>query len=213
MGGYGSGRQNGRPLAEEALFIDIAFMLRTRLAISGNCISDTLSWTCNGEQYGSINYTCDMSDLENASLELRYSVREPSTAAKHDRTQAIMLSYSIPNFGGHRWWMHCPVNGSRVGKLYCPKGGYEFASRTAWRLGYRSQRESDQQRPFSRLNKLQRKFGCEEGYEIPLRRPKGMWDRTYQRHLRKFEGIERECDMRMSEMMEKLTSFGERVMR
>jgi len=65
-----------------------------------------------------------------------------------------MLSDSDPHFGGKRWWMHCPINGDLVGKLYCPNGAHTFASRTAWRLDYNSQRIAGRGNPFEALFRL-----------------------------------------------------------
>lgn len=77
--------------------------------------------------------------------------------------------------------MHCPVNGTRVGKLYMPPGAKSFASREVWRLGYQSQRNAPRDAAFERLFKVQKKLGCREGWEMPIRRPKGMHRRTYER--------------------------------
>ena len=68
MGGYGSGRQGGRPLAEDALCIDIAWMLREGLAKQGTLKSGTLRWTYGGQPSGNVSYSCDMRDPENAAL-------------------------------------------------------------------------------------------------------------------------------------------------
>lgn len=77
--------------------------------------------------------------------------------------------------------MHGPVNGARVGKLYMPPGAKSFASREVWRLGYQSQRNAPRDAAFERLFKVQKKLGCREGWEMPIRRPKGMHRRTYER--------------------------------
>ena len=204
MGGWGSGRSGGRPIAEEALFVDIAFMVRTRRAVPGSWISGTLSWTCNGEPSGWINYRCDMTDLENAKLQLTFTTKNRWSGEKRDYKQDVPLSYTVPHFGGRRWWMHCPVNGQRVGKLYCPAGGDIFASRTAWRLGYRSQRESERDKPFSRLNKLQRRLGCREGCEEFIYRPKGMWRRTFERHEKRYWELRNETDYQFCLMAERI---------
>lgn len=138
MGGYGSGRCYGNPVVEDALRVEIGWMVRTRRALPGSRVAGVLSWTRGGEPSGSISYTCDMCDPEQSFLELRFSVTRHATGETSDYTQRIWLSYTEPNFGGKRWWMHCPKTGERVGKLYCPAGGETFASRKAYRIGYRS---------------------------------------------------------------------------
>lgn len=204
MGGWGSGRQGGRPTADSALFVEIGWMLRTGRAEEGRCLSGRLSWTCRGEPSGTINYTCDMRDLHDAHLELRFTVTTRSTGDKRDYVQRVPLSYTVPHYGGRRWWMHCPVNGSRVGKLYVPAGGDIFASRTAWRLGYHSQRSTHRDRPFEALFRLQKKLGGKEGWEAGLYRPKGMWRLTYERHWQRYLELDAICAAEMMGVMSRL---------
>ena len=112
--------------------------------------------------------------------------------------QHVRLVFTELNFGGRRWWMICPYSAQRAAKLYLPSGGDRFASRKAWRLGYRSQRVARRERAFESLFRLQRKLGCPEGYEAFIRRPKGMWQRTFERHLRHYDELERQCDAEMA---------------
>jgi len=195
MGGYLSGRRGGRPIADGALTIDFAWMLRTRKAVPDALVRGSLLWTYRGEQNAGINYRSDMRDLDDAWLELHFNTIDRSTGEKRDCTQRVPLSFTVPHFGGRRWWMHCPLNGSRVGKLYCPQGGDIFASRTAWRLGYRSQRVSDRYKPFERLFALQKRLGCKEAWLEPIERPKGMWRRTFDRHLKQYQELDRLCNI------------------
>lgn len=52
--------------------------------------------------------------------------------------QSIRLSTSPGVVGGHRWWMHCPVDDRRVAMLYRPLSGPDFIGRAAGQLRYRS---------------------------------------------------------------------------
>jgi hypothetical protein len=191
MGGYLSGRQNGRPTADAAKRIDLAWMLRNKMAVPGSLVCGTISWTRRGEPSGNIGCRCDMTDLENAFVELSFTVTKRWSGESRDYKQHVPLSYTVPHFGGRRWWMHCPVNGSRVGKLYLPSGGDIFASRTAWRLGYHTQRITDHYRTVERLFAIQRKLGCDQGWgNHPWRKPKGMWQRTFDRHMERLWELE-----------------------
>lgn len=211
MGGWGSGRSGGRPTADAALRIDIAWMLRTGLARAGSHISGTLRWTCRGEPSGNISYSCDMRDPADASMELRFTVTTRSTGDKRDYVQRVPLSFTTPHYGGKRWWMHCPVNGRRVAKLYCPSGGDTFASREAWRLGYHIQRVAPRDRAFERLFSLQKKLGSEQGCDAWLRRPKGMWRRTFERHEVRYYELTEECSRELAAMMGRLRGVEERI--
>lgn len=191
-----------------ALRIDLAWMLRTGRITEGAIVSGSLHWNCGGRPSGSINYRAVMHEIASERLELSYS-RGPDHA-RESVNQTVTLVHTVPNYGGKRWWMICPYRGCRVGKLYLPNGGDRFASRQAWRLGYQSQRDARRDRCFSKLNRLQRKLGCMEGYEAPLRRPKGMWRRTFERHQERYWQLEDECDYEMALMVHRLTGLGGR---
>lgn len=166
-------------------------MLRAGHAEVGRHVTGSLSWTRGDQPAGRIGYTCDLRDPDDATLVLRYTITESSET--RDYTQRIRLSYTQPHYGGKRWWMHCPVNGARVGKLYMPPGAETFASRTAWRLGYQSQRVSAQDAAFERLFRLQRRLGCSQGWGQGITRPKGMHRRTFDRHCERYWQLDDEC--------------------
>lgn len=199
MGGWNSGRYGGRPTADASKRIDIAWMIRTGHAVPGQWLSGTLSWSRNGGPAGSISYEADMRDLEAAELRLSYwRGEEPSRELVK---QTVRLVYTQPNYGGRRWWMICPYRHNRVGKLYLPNGGDRFAGRQAWRLGYHSQRVAHRDRPFEKLFRLQKKLGCDQGWGNWITRPKGMWQRTFDRHWEEFEAIDDECEFAMAGVM------------
>jgi hypothetical protein len=202
MGGYGSGNSTGRPTADASLRVDIGWMIRTRRVVPGSLMSGTLHWTLGGEPSGSISYRADMLDCTNAKLTLIYT--RGSGDGKEDVRQDIRLTSTSPHYGGSRWWMICPFRGHRVGKLYLPGGGDRFASRKAWRLGYQSQRTAWHDRPFARVQRIQARLGCRQGYEEWIRRPKGMWHRTFARHWAEFEAANKQCDRIMDTILARL---------
>jgi len=208
MGGFGSGRTGGRPTADMSLRIDIAWMVRTRRAIPGSIVSGILNWSCGDSPAGSISYKANMVDPELSRLDLSYTRGSGSDAESVE--QCIWLHYTQPHYGGKRWWMICPYKGIRVGKLYKPGGGDRFASRHAWRLGYQSQRVAQRDRAFEKLFRLQKKLGSDQGWEQPLYRPKGMWQRTYERHLERYWELDEECGLEMAMMMNRFGVFGDR---
>ena len=191
-------------MADTALKVDLAWMLRNHKAAPGHFVRGSLAWTCRGEPSGNISYSCDMRDPEDAWLKLRFTVTTRSTGEKRDYVQRVRLSFTVPRFGGKRWWMHCPANGSRAGILYCPRGADTFASRKAWRLGYQSQRVSSSDKVFERLFTLQRKLGCKQGWDGGLYRPKGMWHRTYDRHFERYLELNAACGVEGQRMLGRL---------
>jgi hypothetical protein len=193
MGGYGSGRKWGKPTADASLRVDIAWMLRRGFAKVGQSITGNLSWSRGDQPAGNVGYTCDLRDPDKATLVLFYTITDNRSGEEREYKQRIGLSYTVPHYGGKRWWMNCPVNGARVAKLYMPQGAEAFASRAAWRLGYRSQRVSGQDAAFERLFRLQRKLGCEQGWGHGITRPKGMHHRTFDRHCERYWELDDEC--------------------
>lgn len=196
MGGYSSGRYGGRPTADMSKRIDFAWMIRVGRAVPGSMAAGTLAWNIGGEPAGSISYTADMRNLHAAELRLSYT-RDAGGDHPEHVNQTVRLTYTEPNYGGRRWWMICPYRGNRVGKLYMPNGGDRFAGRQAWRLGYRSQRVAHHDRPFEKLFRLQKKLGGEQGWEAGLPRPKGMWQRTYERHMERYWKLDAICAVAM----------------
>lgn len=184
--------------------VDFAWMVRTRLAQPGAMRAGTLNWTCGGEPSGSVSYTCDMRDPDHAFLELRYTITRHWSGEQAKQCQRIALSHTVPHYGGQRWWMHCPVKGHRVGKLYLPAGGDQFASRAAWRIGYSSQRIADRDKPFEALFRIQRRLGCPEGWEQFIQRPKGMWRRTFERLEQRYWELDAQCGLEMMALAERL---------
>lgn len=182
--------------------VDITWMVRTRRVVPGSLTAGTLSWTCGGHPAGWISYEADLRDEYAGELRLIYT--RGSGADKENVRQTVRLVYTEPNYGGRRWWMVCPYSGQRVSKLYLPNAGDRFAGRKAWRLAYNSQRKSARDRPFEALFRLQRKLGCEQGWEAPLIRPKGMWRRTFERHLDRYEELDAQCAVAIAPLLKML---------
>lgn len=202
MGGWGSGRTGGRPTADMSKRIDLAWMIKTKKVEPRHWKSGSLNWTCGGSPAGWISYFANMVDPQNSSLRLTYF--RGSGPDREEVVQHVRLEFTELNFGGRRWWMICPCSGHRVAKLYLPNGGDRFASRKAWRLGYRSQRVARRERAFESLSRLQRKLGCAEGYESCIRLAKGMWQRTFDRHLRRYDELEQQYDAEMAYLVLRL---------
>ena len=202
MGGFGSGRQDGRLKADSCLRIDIGVLVREGAVREGYRTTGQLQWTHKERVIVGISFEADATDCDNAMLKLNYRYMKDESAESHE--QIISLVYTLPHYGGKRWWMICPDQYVRVGKLYKPPRADRFASRHTWRLGYQSQREPPRYRPLETLFRLQRKLNSPIGFDKCLRRPKGMWHRTYERHLARFEEIQQTCAIVMSRRIAQL---------
>lgn len=168
-------------------------MLRRGFAVDGQSTAGKLSWTRGDSPAGNVSYACYLSNPHDAALVLTYTFTDNRTGEKRDYNPRIALSYTVPHYGGKRWWMYCPATGARVAKLYMPLGGETFASRKAWGLGYQSQRVSGRDAAFERLFRLQRRLGCPQGWGEGITRPKGMHHRTFERHFERYCELDDEC--------------------
>ena len=139
MGGYGSGRSGGRPTTDSGLTLTL---LRDQLFRPGCAWGGSLVWTntTTGERIGSISYEAHLGQ-ESGRVRLKYT----TTRLDGERRESdywIQLETTPQPFGGRRWWFVCPRTERRAAKLYLPTGAFTFASRQAYRLAYRSQREA-----------------------------------------------------------------------
>jgi len=107
-------------------------------------------------------------------------------------------------FGGLRWWFQCPRTGELVSKLHLPNGAFTFASRRAYRLGYRAQRESPRDRSLSRAFSLRRKIGGEGGIGDYIPKPKGMHWRTFDCAMERINAAEEIVEAHTALLLDRL---------
>ena len=203
MGNYNSGRWGGRPLVEDGRTIDLMYMVRCGQIEDGSAGSGSLIWSITDHMIDAVNYTYDLRNPEAAYLRLAF-IWTPTDREARRVVQRIALTHTPQNYGGRRWWALCPKSGQRVGKLHRPPGCCKFASREAWGLGYRSQRIAHHDRPFAKLFRLQRKLGGNQLWGNEPSRPKGMWSRTYERHLERYHELDEGCGTEMLKLMRRL---------
>jgi hypothetical protein len=100
------------------------------------------------------------------------------------RTQKLMVvRIPIPR-GGHRWLFH--LGNRRVVKMFMPKGGDVFRSRTAWGLEYRCRHLSQKNRREARVKKMFMRHGP----VFDAWRPKGWWRSTHARRVTELRLLE-----------------------
>ena len=176
MGGFGSGRTGGRRCTDDLRPLDVRKISRAGLLTPGRWFN--WQWTRNGEITGSIGLRVE---ADHVFLDYQNQNRHHNGGEWESMSYAVRLAWTACGFGGWRVWWRCPTVGCgrRVAVLH---GGRVFACRQCSRLGYRSQREADNDRAARRADLLRRRLGWEPGIlnDNGLR-PKGMHWRTFER--------------------------------
>ena len=196
MGGYNSGRYGGRPTVEGGLTLDLYRLIRQKLFRPGQNWRGSIVWTRggSGDHVGSIGYEAYM-EGDHGHVRLHYTTTNAYSGEKRDSDYRVGLTTTAQPFGGRRWWFVCPRTGALVAKLHLPSGAYTFASRRAYRLGYRSQRETPSNRAINRAFKLRGRLGGKGGIGEYIPKPKGMRWRTYDRQIARIEVAEQRTTM------------------
>ncbi len=205
MGGYGSGRSGGRPTVEDSLTLDLRRLFKTGCLKPRAWAAGTLHWTTvnTGEETASMGFQSEVKE-ESGYLQLHWTSTNRWTGEARQRENRITLTTRPQPFGGRRWFFICPRTGENAAKLHLPSGAYTFASRKAYRLGYRSQRESPRDRSLSRAFALRGKIGGKGGIGDYIAKPKGMHRRTFERAMERVNGAEEIVEAHTALLVERL---------
>jgi hypothetical protein len=209
MGGFGSGRIGYKQKAEHTKSLDVNRLRRERCLTPGR--RGYWVWSGGGEETGRIAYYA-----KEKSFDLDYRVRQYG-GDWETVTQSIPLTYAECHYGGTRPYFKCNgvVNGRhclrRVGKVFA--GGKYFLCRHCYGISYSSQSEARYDRMLRRANKLRIALGGEPGTVNSIApKPKGMWQRTYQRKWFEIEWCENQADRLFIAKYAHLLSTEEREM-
>ena len=174
-------RYGWRPHIESALRLRLAD-LRGALQTGSTFLCGSLQWTRGGEHLASVGYVVTLGETD-GELRLRY--RDGTGDEARDVECLVRLSSLPLNYGGRRWYMHCPVTGQRVLVLYKWNTIDRFCARNAVRPRptYASQRVSGSGRILEQRWAIRRKLGdtFSDLFSEPAK-PKGMRWRTFERH-------------------------------
>lgn len=174
MGGYNSGNHGGKNCTDDLRALDVRRLKRDGLLKPG--YSFGWNWTRNGEKVASIQIWPGEADR----VRLNYR-HKPNGGEWQDMDYAVRLTHTPCNLGGDRAWWLCPAAGCwrRVAVLYLGSSGI-FACRHCYRLGYRSQRETPDDRAARRANKVRARLGWDAGIlNFNGGKPKGMHWTTF----------------------------------
>lgn len=191
MGGYGSGRKGWHPTVESGPALDISRLLKTGWLRPDATTRGILRWTDlrTGHETASMGYEARLRETS-GSVRLHSCATDRASGERRDCESHIELATSPQPFGGRRWWFVCPRTGRRARVLHLPPGAETFACRGAYGLGYRSQREAQKDRVFSRVFALRHKLGDKGSIGSVVARPKGMHWVTFGRAMERIERAE-----------------------
>jgi len=203
MGGTGSGRHagGGKDLVERCRQIDVNRLHREGCLAPG--WTGHWRWHRNGEQVGVIGLRS-----EGEALVLTYKV-SIAGGDWEDIRERVPVEHVACTLGGTRPYFLCPGAvtgvpcGRRVAKLHA--GGRYFLCRHCYRLAHASQREDGLDRALRRANRIRTSLGGAPGMLQPFPiKPRGMWQRTYDRLKHRALAAEVAADEAMAERLERL---------
>lgn len=189
MGGYGSGRWRihvKKNTVEDCRLLDASRWMRETYLQDRTLCSGTWHWTnvSTSEERASIAFEINTTGAEFPPyVRLQYSL----TKNGENLDYKVFLATTRPGWGGLLWWFICPLSvngqtcGRRVRKLYLPRGGKYYGCRHCYNLSYNSRNDGKYVALFKAQKIRMRLGGSGSIYDPFPPKPKGMWQKTYQR--------------------------------
>ena len=191
MGGIGSGRwPSFQTTLDDTRQISIDQLAKSGLFRMGFKLSTTLEWrrASDSTVSSSIGIEADCRKPHAPTMALRYRIDG------QDVVQTFALEAKPLPYGGHRWYVICPITRKRASRLYT--AGDRFMSRTATGLAYGSQYEPSHYRAVRGAQKIRERLGGPLATIMDFgfpERPKGMWRTSYDRIRQRAQKYETQC--------------------
>ena len=180
MGGFGSGRPRGSEKIEDHRVLDVSAM--NKAGCFSGPRSGSWQWSRNQQVIANICYR-----HEDDRLHIDYRIR-PAGGVWQDVNQIIRIDWHPCRFGGRRPYFACPgirtgvTCAKRVTKLF--GASTWFLCRNCYGLSYASQSEDVFDRAIRKANRLRQRLDRNaQGLGCIPQRPRGMWRKTYDRHI------------------------------
>ncbi len=144
------------------------------------CISIQLVKAKQGQQYVKGSYSTYTEQVSRTHMRvIIYANSQPI------HSQLIRCTYTEQTFGGERKWFICPVTGQKAQKLYLPPIGHTFGTSKGHNLAYPSQNTSGEyERTYQKLMLIKERCNG-----VIACKPKRMHQKTYLKHLAKWEQV------------------------
>lgn len=180
MGGCGSGRRVQKYLAEDCLSLDVA-KLREHIAIvqEGPYPGSGMTPGYNPWAKPTVSFM-----VRRVGKELVVELHELGQGGGQGPTliDLCSLQFTVPHFGGRRWWLVCPSCKRRCGKLYRPQRFPWFGCQRCLQLAYHCQRGGRITRLIWKIERLKYRLGARgqdtaAAAPTPLRQKGMRWKR------------------------------------
>lgn len=157
MGGLGSGKwhrfDTKRRVEDTLILATTAIREGLNLVTNGaNGYQGIVSWSVGERVTNRMSFRI-VPGLGSPVVRFTYTTtRANSTQSTYE--YAVQTTFTLPSFGGRRWWWLCPLSlggarcGRRVAKLYMPNGAAYFGCRHCYDLTYKSCQECHQSERF-----------------------------------------------------------------
>jgi hypothetical protein len=204
MGGWGSGRQSERVSIEGCGSCRLSISDVRDLLHAPTGTARWLQYHRNGQYLMTV--VVEMRP-DQGYARLQHPSRASERAERMDYT--LGLTWTVPRFGGRRWWFSCPISMQRCSVLYLPRGAHKFGSAKAYGLAYDVTRMEEHDRLWRRMEKIARRLGDDDpDPQLPPRKPKRMRTVTYDRLLGSWiEAADRRdaiCDAKIAGLLARL---------
>lgn len=206
MGGFGSGRPRSTYKIEDHRVLDVSAMYKSG-CFAGLRLG-SWQWSRDHEVVASVRYR-----HEDNRLHLEYRFRSGG-GDWQEVEETIRIHWRACRFGGRRPYFVCPgvrngVPCSRsVTKLY--GASKWFLCRRCYGLGYASQSEDAYDRALRKANRLRQRLDRNAwGMDTIPVRPRGMWRKTYDRHIEAIMALDEFAKGKLELFAARLLKFGD----
>jgi hypothetical protein len=202
MGGYGSGRNSGRPNIDQGLKLDLRSLRRREMFIPDGMERHTsVQWTYTyTEEHVATIGLAYCAGASGGSLRLTYTSTPYGQEPQKINETFQLIRFPQP-FGGCRWYIVCPATFRYCQCIYLPPGAPHFRSRHGFkvRLMYNSQKLDRSSRVMESARKLAAKVlrigppnwrQEHKDWDFPPKPPWMRW-KTYNRYYASWEQYER----------------------
>lgn len=190
MGGFGSGSQGRRAIAENLPGLDVREVQKRGLLMPGTAFR--WFWKTRVERIASI----DLVVRSREEVTLGYTWRDRKREKGETINERVDLDWTPCHYGGERVWFKCPRCGKRVAILW---GRRRFLCRGCNEVAYATENMTKLDRLITKWIAMGEKLGFAPDDFGPMIKPKRMHATTFERLRREYRKLDEQLDLAMHE--------------